>query len=903
MPTRLLATKLHVPAPRSQLVPRPRLLDRLGPLRTLTLVSAPAGFGKTTLLAEWIARNGQCEPDLRVAWLSLDDGDNDVSRFLAYVVAALQTLDADLGSEALSLLADVPALPVDAALTALINDAATARGRVVLVLDDYHVIDAGPVHQAVGFLLDHLPPQLHLAIASRSDPPLPLARLRSRGELTELRAADLRFTREEAVDFLNRAMDLGLSADDIEALETRTEGWIAGLQLAALSLRQHQDVAGFISTFTGSHRFVIDYLVEEVLQHQPDDVREFLLRTAFLDRLTGPLCDTVTGLDGGSAMLASLDRDNLFVSALDDQRQWYRYHHLFADVLRSRVLQEHLDRVPALHAAASEWYERNGFAEDAARHAVAAGDSDRAAGLMESALPEARRSRHDAMLLAWLTSLPDELVRRRPVLSVVRAWLLLVAGDLDAVEPWLDEAERGLGTALPTDHPTGAPAPYSPVEGADLHLLPVTIAIYRSSLAQARGDIPGTAEHARHALELTEPGDHLERGAAAGLLGLASWASGDLETAVQTFSVAVTGLRAAGNLADELSSTLVFADMQIARGRLREARRLHERALDLATAHGRPRATADLHVGLSEVLREQGDLDAATEHLQTSRALGEHTSLTENRYRWFVAMARIREAEGDLDGALELLDEAERRYVRGFFPIVRPIPAMKARIRIGQRRLPEAVEWSRERGLSAADDLSYLHEFEHLTLARLLLAEHRLPGGQAALRDAVGLLERLLAAAEASGRTGSVNEILVLQALADAAQGHRAPALAALDRALTQTRPEGHVRLFLDEGAPMVALLRAAAQQGIAPEHVGRLLRASEGDRATAVTRHLTEPLTKRELQVLGLLQTDLSGPEIARELFLSLNTLRTHNKHIFGKLGVGSRPAAVRRAEQLGLL
>jgi ATP/maltotriose-dependent transcriptional regulator MalT len=373
---------------------------------------------------------------------------------------------------------------------------------------------------------------------------------------------------------------------------------------------------------------------------------------------------------------------------------------------------------------------------------------------------------------------------------------------------------------------------------------------------------------------------------------------------VQTFSVAVTGLRAAGNLADELSSTLVFADMQIARGRLREARRLHERALDLATAHGRPRATADLHVGLSEVLREQGDLDAATEHLQTSRALGEHTSLTENRYRWFVAMARIREAEGDLDGALELLDEAERRYVRGFFPIVRPIPAMKARIRIGQRRLPEAVEWSRERGLSAADELSYLHEFEHLTLARLLLAEHRLDGGQAALRDAIGLLERLLAAAEAAGRTGSANEILVLQALAHAAQGHRAPALAALDRALSHTRAEGHVRLFLDEGAPMVALLRAAAQQGIFPEHVGRLLRASEpGDRATAVAPHLTEPLTKRERQVLGLLQTDLSGPEIARELFLSLNTLRTHNKHIFGKLGVSSRPAAVRRAEQLGLL
>src|SRR4051794_12273550 len=458
MPTRLLATKLHVPAPRSQLVSRPRLLDRLGPLRTLTLVSAPAGFGKTTLLAEWIADTGNCEPDIRVAWLSLDDGDNDPSRFVTYVVSALQTLDADIGSEALSLLADAPALPVDVALTAVINDAATAHVRIVLVLDDYHVIEARPVHQAVGFLLDHLPPQLHLAIASRSDPPLPLARLRSRGELTELRAADLRFTREEAVDFLNRAMGLGLSTDDIVALETRTEGWVAGLQLAALSLRQHEDVAGFISTFTGSHRFVIDYLVEEVLHHQPDDVRDFLLRTAFLDRLTGPLCDTVTGLEGGSAMLAGLERDNLFVVPLDDQRLWYRYHHLFADVLRSRVLQEHPDRVPAVHSAASGWYERNGFAEDAVRHALAAEDFERAAGLIEGALPEARRSRHDAMLLSWLRTLPDDLVRRRPVLSVARAWLLLVSGDLDAVEPWLGEAERQLGVALTTADPPVVPA-------------------------------------------------------------------------------------------------------------------------------------------------------------------------------------------------------------------------------------------------------------------------------------------------------------------------------------------------------------------------------------------------------------------------------------------------------------
>jgi LuxR family maltose regulon positive regulatory protein len=834
----------------------------------------------------------------------LDEADNDPSRFLTYVVAALESAESDVGSEAMSLLNGASAFPADAALTALINDVAMAQRRIVLVLDDYHVIDATPVHEAVGFLLDHLPPQFHLAIASRSDPRLPLARLRSRGDLTELRATDLRFTPDEAVDFLNGSMGLGLSTNDIAALETRTEGWIAGLQLAALSLRQHENHAGFISGFTGSHRFVIDYLVEEVLQHQPDRVRSFLLRTAFLDRLTGPLCDAVTGLDGGTAMLAALERDNLFVVPLDDQRQWYRYHHLFADVLRSRVLLEEPGWVRALHAAASEWYERNGFADDAVRHALAAEDFGRAAGLIERALPVARRSRDDTLLLGWLTTLPDDLVRGRPVLSVVRAWSLLVSGDFDAVEPWLDEAERGLPRALSTSVQPGSTAATTSVQGGELRMLPMTVAIYRASLAQARGDIPGTAEHARHALELSEPGDHLERGAAAGLLGLASWASGDLETAVRTFSLAATGLHAAGNLADELSSMLVLADMQIARGRLQQARRTYERALDLATAHRQLRATADLHVGLAELLREQGDLNAATRHLETSRAQGEHASLMENRYRWFVAMARVRAAESDHDGAIELLGEAERRYVPGFFPDVRPIPAVKARIRIWQGRLPEAVEWSRERGLSAADDLSYLHEFEHLTLARLLLAEHRVHGGQAAVRDAVVLLERLLTAAEASARAGSVNEILVLQALAHEAQGHRAQALLCLERALTQARPEGYVRLFLDEGPPMVALLRVAARHGTTSDDVRRLLLSpSAGHTAPAVAEPLTQSLTRRELEVLRLLKTELSGPEIARELFVSLNTLRTHNKHIFGKLEVSSRPAAVRRAEERGLL
>ena len=731
MATPVLATKLYVPAPRAQVVTRPRLLDRLTAGRVagrkLTLVCAPAGFGKSTLLSEWAARSQASDPAWRVAWLSLDEGDNDSTRFLTHVLAALHGVDADIGSEAMILLDSGQMQSAEQVLIALINDVAQASEEIVLVLDDYHAIDARSVHDALIFLLDHLPAQLHLAVSSRSDPPFPLARLRGGDALTELRATDLRFTPDEAGLFLNRVMGLGLSTDDVAALEGRTEGWIAGLQLAALSLREREDRSGFIHAFTGSNRFVIDYLVEEVLQRQPDHVRSFLLYTAVLDRLTGPLCDAVTGQGGGSRMLENLERANLFVVPLDDRRQWYRYHHLFAEVLRSRISKDEPDRVPALHDLASGWYERNDLPEEAVRHALAAEDFGRAAHLMEMALPAIRRNRQDAMLLDWLKVLPDQVVRSSPVLSVFSAWMTLVSGDLEAVEHWLQDAERGLHRAPGTKELSDGLAVSASVHGEEFRALPMTIAIYRASLAQALGDVAGTEAHARQALELSAPGDHLGRGSALGFLGLAAWASGDLDTAVPTYLEAVTSLHAAGNLADELGSTIALADMWIARGRLNVARRLYERALTTASAQGEPapRATADLHVGISELHCEWGELDAARQHLQTSAALGPGASLTENRYRWSVAMARVRHAAGDPSGAIGMLEEAERLYRRGFFPEVRPIAAMKARVGIAQGMLREAVDWARERRLSATDELSYLREYEHLTLARLLLAQYR----------------------------------------------------------------------------------------------------------------------------------------------------------------------------------
>jgi LuxR family maltose regulon positive regulatory protein len=443
MSTPILTTKLYIPAPRLNVVLRPRLIERLneGLHGKLTLISAPAGFGKTTLVSAWVAA---CQRP--TAWLSLDEGDNDPTRFLAYLVAALHTIAPNVGEGVLAVLQSPQSPPTESILTALLNEIATIPDNFVLVLDDYHVIEATPVDTALTFLLEHLPPQMHLLIATREDPQLPLARLRARGQLTELRAADLRFTPDEAAEFLKEVMGLNLSAEEIAALETRTEGWIAGLQMAALSMQGRADATSFIKSFTGIHHFVLDYLVEEVLQRQPDRIRSFLLQTSILDRLSGPLCDAVTGEEDGRGMLEALERGNLFVVPLDDERQWYRYHHLFADVLQARSIEEQSNQDPPLHRRASEWYEQNGLRADAIRHALAAEDFERAAGLVELAWPAMRRSRQEATLLGWVKALPDELVRARPVLSVVYAWALLDGGELEAAEARLRNTERWLDT-------------------------------------------------------------------------------------------------------------------------------------------------------------------------------------------------------------------------------------------------------------------------------------------------------------------------------------------------------------------------------------------------------------------------------------------------------------------------
>ncbi len=897
----LVATKLYVPRLRRGLVARPRLVDRLGGDGRLTLVSAPAGFGKTTLLASWL---GPPTDDRRVAWLSLDASDDDPVSFWTGVVTALDGAVPGLGAAPLELLRAAPT-STDPVLTALLNELAAVPDEVWLVLDDYHLVRDQEVGRGMTFLVEHLPPHVHVVLSTRADPDLPLARWRVRGELVEIRAVDLRFSSDEAAAYLDEATGVRLTAEQVQALEGRTEGWIAALQLAAISLQGRDDVAAFIAGFAGDDRYVFDYLVEEVLAHQPQPVRDFLLRSAVLDRLTGPLCDAVLARDDSGAMLQTLERANLFLVALDDRREWYRYHQLFADVLRARLVGEQPELVPVLHERASQWYERHDLADEAVQHALAAHDVDRAARLVEQAVPMIRRQRREAVVPGWLAALPDDTVRRSPVLSVFAAALRMVAGDLAAVEPRLDDAEAALAAAE-----ADGIRPWPETE--ELRTLPSTIAMYRASLAQARGDVEATAEHARRALDLAGPDDHLARGGAAGFLGLTAWARGDVTQALATFGQAVDSLRAAGNLVDALSGTVVLADLWRASGRPVTARERCARALQEAERHGEPvaRATAELHVALAELDVEADDLDAARQHLQAAERLVSRAPVNETHFRYFVAGALLAAAEGDLTGAVDLLDRAEQLYRPGFFPDVRPIPAMRARMRVRQGALPAAADWARDRGVAA-------HR------CRGAPARVRPPDpGAARARRAPGppgrrCAERGPRPARPAARGGAD-----VRARRQPGRGRPGPGARARRRRPSAAgarprSPTGSPWPPNPRGTPGSSSTRASrpwpccgpsTPRRRPGQQARRVLTTGTPDRSRPAdprpgTPPLADPLSEREQQVLRLLDSELSGPEIARALFISPNTLRTHTKHVFTKLGVSSRREAVARARERGLL
>lgn len=935
----ILATKLYVPSPRSTLISRPRLVERLrdGWVKRckLTLISASAGFGKTTLVSEWIAVYGQREMNMSAAWLSLDEADNDPTRFLAYLIAALQTLKPDMnepaknggariGAGALAALQSSQPPLIESVLTLLLNDINTLSDSFILVLDDYHVIESKLVDDALAFLIEHSPPQMHMVITTREDPHLPLARLRSRGQLSELRAADLRFTTVEAAEFLNQVMHLNLSAEAIAALDQRTEGWIAGLQLAALSMQGHQNTASFIQTFTGSHHFILDYLLEEVLQQQSEKVQDFLLRTSILNRLCGPLCNAVfqdfassgqgTAVQGSDsqATLEYLDQANLFVVPLDNERRWYRYHHLFRDILRQRLKQSLSPaEIAACHLRASLWYEKNGdeaedFQAEVFHHAAAAGDFERSAGLAESFFEDMDHRFQTAAWLGWVKQLPEDVSRIRPVLSTQIARAFMDAGEPEASEHHLQNAERCLDQPgckqLVTDETL-------------LAALPAIIAMTRAYNAQVQGDLSGTVKYAETALQHIPEGDLFLRAQVTIMLEVTHWTLGDLEAARSALDIWMASMRKAGNFAFVVASAFALADILVAQGRLREAATTYQQALQLAAEHG-PEAlqiTAHHYLGLSMLYHEMGVETAAAEHLQKAKEMGKQTTLVDWAYRWQIAQARLKVSGGELETALALLDDARRLYVKTPIPDTRPVEALKAEIYLKQGRLDKAQGWAHKRRLAAEDETSYLSEFEHLVLARVLTAEYQSRQDQSSILQTAGMLERLLKSAEAQKRNGSVIEILVTQALAYQAQGYLSLALAPLERALILAEPEGYFRFFVDEGEPMRLLLfslRAKIGKQSSPLliYVERLLTGFErakdiSPKGPPTKAGLVEPLSERELEVLKLLRTDLSGPEIAGQMVISPNTFRTHTKNIFSKLGVNNRRAAVRRAEELDLL
>ena len=896
----LFATKLNVPRTRAHLVSRSHLLKRLmrGLDCALTLISAPAGFGKTTLLAQWFA-----ESSTPIVWFSLEPEDDEPIRFFSYVIAALQKLDPQIGNGILPLLEAPQPAPLENVLALLTNSIIASNiGNFVFVLDDYHLITAEPIQRTMTFLLEHLPPQMHLVLATRADPPLPLARLRVQGQLMELRAPDLRFSLEEGSAFLRTVMGLTLSPDHLATLERRTEGWIAGLQLAALSLQERTDISAFLSDFTGNHRFVLDYLSEEILSRQPAPLLSFLLHTSILEHLSGPLCDAVTGRQESQAVLEGLEHANLFVVSLDEERQWYRYHQLFAELLRSRLLQTQPTLIPQLHRRASIWYEQHHLPVEAVRHALAAHDAENAARLIEQCAMEMISKGQARTLLGWLKELPDSLVRIRPWLCVYHATALHLLDQIDEAEARLDDAERSLQTYIPAEQARS-------VLGY--------IANVRANIARYFGDLVGYVTLAGQALESLPETERTIRAIVTMQMAHTYLVSGDVTpTTEQQAKAAVASARASGYRLVYLRSLTTLARLRMLQGRLREAAATYKEAEKVTPGEVFQVLTASAVYcfGLADLLREWNHLDEAKGLLLQGIELitGTKSSFADELLLGHLILARLQQAHSEYGSAFATLDTfTQLAHAHRFdLHLSASAAALRARIALTQGNLAEAAHWAQTSGLSLDDaDLPYPREQEYLTLARVCIAEGRQGPSGSVIRDALRLLDRLLADAEAKARMGSVLEILIVQSLALSTQGDHQRALTSLERALTLAEPEGYIRLFVDEGLPMLTLLRQVQARGILPDYVTVLLsafgeqHASYTAPAAPANAVLLEPLTEREREVLSWLSAGASNREIAGRLVVSVNTVKRHVYNICGKLGVQSRTQAIVKSRVLNLV
>ena len=902
---RLLVTKLCIPPARASLVPRPRLTARLTEAlgRKLILLAAPAGSGKTTALVDWWATQAGAGADL--AWLALDDADNDPVRFWTYAIGALETVYPGIGEPARAMLVAPQSPLLEWVLTPLINALATIPEDLVLVLDDYHLITTPAIHDSLLFLLDHIPPRMHLVLTARHDPPLPLARLRARGELAEFRSPDLRFTGDEAAGLLAAILGAAPAPEHVALLEARTEGWAAGLQLAALALQGRANADEFIQAFTGSHRYIVSYLAEEVLNRLPETTQTFLLQTAILDRLSGPLCDAVTGQADGAALLETLEAASLFTTALDETGQWYRYHHLFAEVLRHRLMATQAALVPELHRRAATWFAAQGLPRAAVPHALAAGDTEQAAALVEQQAVAMLGHSEVTTLLGWLDALPAALVAGRPRLALAGAWALLIQGQAEGAQTHLRALEQALAAR---DAAPGPPAP----DRAALHGEALAL---RALLAVAVGYATTALDLGLQAHAAVPADNRLVHSFILYALGQAYRLRGDSAQAARMLTDAATLGQAVGNLALALYALYSLSGMQEVQGRLHETVHTQQEALRLATGRdGRPLPLAGLaHVSWAKVLREWNDLAGALQHLEAGLALGRQGGIDGIGVDCGITRALVYQAQGRDEAALESLAGAEQilKAVRDEWTLLR-VATFRARLHLAQGRLDAAVRWARESGFHIDDALREELEIEYLTLVRVLLAEGRLQPGGSSLGDALTLLQRLGADAAQAGRHGRIIEIGALKALARAAQGDTAQARLVLAEVLARGEPEGYVRTFADEGAPMAVLLaelrtRPPAGQGFSLAYLDKLIAAfggvAGGGAARAANSALVEPLSDRELEVLRLVAAGLKNQEIADRLVVVLGTVKAHINSIYGKLGVSSRVQAVSRARELNLL
>jgi len=906
MPSTILVTKLYIPAARPELVRRPHLVERLcaGLHRKLTLISAPAGFGKTTLVTEWLGHlmgeAHQEEPiKYRITWLSLDEGDNDPTRFLTYFIAALNQIDGpdNLGEGSLAMLQATQTPPIETILTPLINEIAVLSSRIVLVLDDYHLIENQPVHNAVSFLLENLPLQMHLVITTREDPLLPLSRLRARGQLTELRATDLRFTIDETAEFLNQVMGLDLSTDDVAALETRTEGWIAGLQLAALSLRGQTDTSKLIQSFTGSNRLVLDYLIEEVLNQQSLELQNFLLQTSILDRLNGSLCDALTSQNNGQQVLETLDRANLFIVPLDNERRWYRYHHLFAELLKQRLNTTHPNIIKELHSKAVSWYAANGVLAKAIQHAFAGDDIEMAARLIEKGAFKALEQSDLKLILNWVDRLPEKVLKKHPWLFTYHSWALLLTGQVAVVSPRLKDTEWLVDSFSDDDAQKKEMMGY--------------VAGLKAIQSLWQRDFKNGLVFANQAIE-NLPANNWIRGYCAIVLGSSYWGSGDLGAAKDAYKESYLVGKASGSMMLAVSGGCNLAHAIELEGHLQEALALFQDLFKLAEKDGKVLPVAGyIHVEIARLFLELNQLDLANQHLTDGIQLCKQLADGRAETIGHGLLTRVQLANGDIAGALNSVQNAKE---------ANPSPDTPFDLRGGE--YPEIWLWLKENNLekldawlkenrAKVDEGSFFQRISFVMHARVLIALGREHPDDTYIINALELLERLSELIENKGWGKKAVEILSLQALAHAENGETAQAISILERALTMAEPEGFIRTFVDEGPPMARLLYETLSDGNTSNYVQRLLAALPNvdpgqvpvSQAVSSDIELIEPLSERELEILQLIAGGLSNQEIGSQLYLSLNTVKAHTRNIYGKLGVKSRTQAAARARTLGIL